>query len=231
MTDISGVPSSGQRRRFSRRARTILILGIVALIVLIVSLRGIAGFYTDYLWFDSLGFSSVWRRVLLTKFALAGIFMGFTFLLLWTNLYIAERIAPQTRPEGPEEALVSRYHETIGSRSGLIRIAVSALFALFLGVGTAGRWQDWILFRNREDFGIKDPQFNIDIGFYVFQLPFIQFLINWFFTAFISCPRHYINRPLSQWRDKSQHTWKSSNSPSKSSHFSASRRPRTNQGS
>ena len=108
MTDISGVPSSGQRRGFSRRARTLLILGIVALIVLIVSLRGIAGFYTDYLWFDSLGFSSVWRRVLLTKFALAGIFMGFTFLLLWANLYIAERIAPQNRPEGPEEALVGR---------------------------------------------------------------------------------------------------------------------------
>ena len=54
MTDISGVPSSGQRRGFSRRARTILILGIIALIILIVSLRGIAGFYTDYLWFDSL---------------------------------------------------------------------------------------------------------------------------------------------------------------------------------
>ena len=89
MTDISGVPSSGQRRGFSRRARTILILGIIALIILIVSLRGIAGFYTDYLWFDSLGFSSVWKRVLLTKVALAGIFMAFTFLLLWTNLYIA----------------------------------------------------------------------------------------------------------------------------------------------
>ena len=176
----------------------ILALSIVALIILIVSLRGIAGFYTDYLWFDSLGFSSVWKRVLLTKMALAGIFMLFTFLLLWGNLYIADRIAPQRRPEGPEEAFVSRYHEAIGSRSGLIRIAVSALFALFLGIGTGGQWQDWILFRNRQDFGIKDPQFNIDIGFYVFQLPFIQFLINWLFTAFIvvlfiTSIGHYLN--------------------------------------
>ena len=176
----------------------ILALSIVALIILIVSLRGIAGFYTDYLWFDSLGFSSVWKRVLLTKMALAGIFMLFTFLLLWGNLYIADRIAPQSRPEGPEEAFVSRYHEAIGSRSGLIRIAVSALFALFLGIGTGGQWQDWILFRNRQDFGIKDPQFNIDIGFYVFQLPFIQFLINWLFTAFIvvlfiTSIGHYLN--------------------------------------
>ncbi len=198
MSDISGVPSSGTRRRFSRRARMFLIFGVIAFIVLIVSLRGIAGFYTDYLWFDSLGFSSVWKRVLLTKMALAGIFMAFTFLLLWVNLYTAERIAPQNRPEGPEEALVSRYHAAVGSRAGLIRIAVSALFALFLGIGTAGRWQDWILFRNRVDFGIKDPQFNIDIGFYVFQLPFIQFLINWLFTTFIvvlvlTSIAHYLN--------------------------------------
>ena len=198
MTDISGVPSPRPRSRFSRRARTILVLSIVALIVLIVSLRGIAGFYTDYLWFDSLGFSSVWKRVVLTKVSLALFFMLLTFILLWVNLFVADRIAPKSRPEGPEEALVSRYHAVIGSRAGLIRIGISALFALFLGIGTGGRWQDWILFRNRQDFGVKDPQFNTDIGFYVFQLPFIQFIINWFFTTFIvvlviTSIAHYLN--------------------------------------
>ena len=198
MTDISGVPSPRPRRRFSRRSRVILVLSVVALIVLIVSLRGIAAFYTDYLWFDSLGFSSVWKGVVLTKVGLSGVFMLFTFILLWVNLFVADRIAPQNRPEGPEEAFVSRYHAAIGSRVGLIRIAVAALFALFLGVGTGGRWQDWILFRNRQDFGIKDPQFNIDIGFYVFQLPFIQFIINWLFTTFIvvlviTSIAHYLN--------------------------------------
>ena len=198
MTDISGVPSPRPRSRVSGRARIILALSVVALIVIIVSLRGIAGFYTDYLWFDSLGFSSVWKGVVLTKVGLSLFFMLLTFILLWVNLFVADRIAPKSRPEGPEEALVSRYHELIGSRAGLIRIAISALFALFLGIGTGGRWQDWILFRNRQDFGVKDPQFDIDIGFYVFQLPFIQFLINWFFSAFIvvlviTSIAHYLN--------------------------------------
>ena len=198
MTEISGVPSSGPRRRFSRRSRTILILSIVAFIILIVSLRGIAAFYTDYLWFDSLGFSSVWKRVVLTKLGLSGFFMLFTFILMWVNLFVADRIAPRNRPEGPEEAFVSRYHAAIGSRAGLIRVMIAALFALFLGIGTGGRWQDWILFRNRQDFGVKDPQFNIDIGFYIFQLPFIQFIINWLFTTFIvvlliTSIAHYLN--------------------------------------
>ena len=157
-----------------------------------------AAFYTDYLWFDSLGFSSVWKRVVLTKLGLSGCFMLFTFILMWVNLFVADRIAPRNRPEGPEEAFVSRYHAAIGSRAGLIRVMIAALFALFLGVGTGVRWQDWILFRNRQDFGVKDPQFNIDIGFYVFQLPFIQFIINWLFTTFIvvlliTSIAHYLN--------------------------------------
>ena len=199
MSDISGVPSRPTpTRRVSRKLRFIVALSVAALIVLIVSLRGIAGFYTDYLWFGSLGFTSVWRGVLFAKVGLALVFIAFTFLLFWVNLFVADRIAPRSRPKGPEEDFVSRYHDTIGPRAGLFRIAVAGLFSLFLGVGTASRWQDWILFRNSQDFGVKDPQFNLDIGFYVFQLPFIKFLINWMFTAFIvvliiTAAAHYLN--------------------------------------
>jgi len=198
MADISGVPTPRRLRRSSRRLRFILALSVAAIIVLLVSLRGLASFYTNYLWFDSLGFTAVWRGVLFAKIGLALFFIAFTFLLFWINLFVADRIAPRTRPQGPEEDFVSRYHDTIGPRAGLFRIAVAGLFSLFLGVGTSSRWQDWILFRNSQDFGVKDPQFNMDIGFYVFELPFIQFLINWMFTAFIvvliiTAAAHYLN--------------------------------------
>ena len=46
-----------------------LIVAAVVLLFLVTSLRGIAGFYTDYLWFDELGFTSVWRGVLGAKVA------------------------------------------------------------------------------------------------------------------------------------------------------------------
>lgn len=173
-------------------------LVVTALIILLLSVRGIAGFYTDYLWFDSLGYSSVWSGVLLAQVGLALVFILAMSLLVWVNLFIADRIAPSFRPPGPEEEFVRRYHESVGSRSGLMRLGVAALFGLFWGAGAGSRWQDWILFRNSVDFGIEDAQFGIDLGFYVFELPFIRFVINWLFTAFvvvliITAAAHYLN--------------------------------------
>ena len=102
----------------SRRARILIAVAIVVVIVGLLSLRSIAVFYTDYLWFDSLGFTEVWRGVLLAKVLLALVFMAFMFLLTWVNLLIADRLAPQFRPPGPEEDFVRRYHDAIGGRTG-----------------------------------------------------------------------------------------------------------------
>src|SRR3546814_6954102 len=96
-----------------------------------MSLRGIAGFYTDYLWFDSLDRASVWRGVLGAKIALAVIFTGTFFLIMWANLVIADRLAPPFRPTGPEAELIERYHAVIGGRNGCGRAGVTALQALF----------------------------------------------------------------------------------------------------
>ena len=131
------------RRRKTRpnRGRIVLIVLAVALVLFITSLRGLAGFYTDYLWFDSLGMSGVFKHVLGAKVALALIFTGIFFLLCWLNLWIADRIAPRFRPAGPEEEFVERYQELIGRRTGLVRIVVSLLFGLIAGVGTSSQWQ------------------------------------------------------------------------------------------
>ena len=98
------------RRLPSGRGRVVLIVALVALFVLATSMRGIAGFYTDYLWFDSLGLAGIWRGVLGAKTALALIFIGIFFVLMWANLFIADRIAPDVpagvRPRGrPGRAL------------------------------------------------------------------------------------------------------------------------------
>ena len=59
---------------------------------------------------------------------------------------------------------------------------VAFVVALFVGVGAGGQWNDWIPFRNRVDFGVAEPQFGRDVGFYVFQLPFLSFLVDWLFA-------------------------------------------------
>ena len=185
MRTVSSNPSGGRPRFGTRRVRFIALLVAGGLLILLLSLRGIARFYTDYLWFDSLGRTDVWGRVLLAKVALFFIFAIAFFVLIWINLLIVDRLAPKVRPPGPEEEMLGRYHAMVSSRARLVRLGVSVLFSLLAASGVSNQWEEWLLFVNRKDFGIADPLFNTDIGFFVFRLPFLSFLVSWAFAAFM----------------------------------------------
>src|SRR5688572_12596031 len=162
------MPADLPRRRrpnVGQRGRITLVVLAVALFILLTSLRGIAGFYTDLLWFDSLGFRGVFTGVLGAKVTLALIFSAAFFVLLLVDLFIADRLAPRFRPAGPEEEVIERYHELIGNRAGLVRAGIALVFGLIAGVGQSGHWHDWLLFRNAQDFGVSDEQFGRDVGF------------------------------------------------------------------
>ena len=191
-------PRPPSRPRFTRRSKIIAGLILVVLLAAILSLRGMARMWTDYLWFDSLGHGDVWSEILVYKIVLSVIFIVLFFLLLYSNLVIADRLAPGTRPPGPEEELIRHYHDAVGQRRRLVSVVVAGLFALIVGGSTGGEWQKAMLFFNSVEFGMDDPQFGKDIGFYVFSLPLIQFLISWIFRAFIivsviTAIAHYVN--------------------------------------
>ncbi len=187
-------------RSSSRRLRMRVLAAVVVagLLVLGLSLRGMAGFYTDFLWFDSLDRTDVWRQVFGAKVALTLICFAVFLGIAWLNLWIADRCAPPSRPPGPEEELLGAYNRITEGRTGLIRVLISGIFAVFTASGVSNNWEEWLLFVNRRDFGIKDPQFNTDIGFYVFELPFLSFVVGWAFAAFIVifvlvAITHYLN--------------------------------------
>src|SRR6266540_3428108 len=169
------VPTAPRRRR-GFRVRGWIIAGVILLVILLFSLRGLAGFYTDFLWFDPVGQGSTWRELLSAKVVPALVFTLVFFVIMLTSLLIADRLAPKYRSMGPEDELVERYQQFVSSYQGRIRVGVSLFFALIAGVGVASQWQEWVLFTHRVDFGVKDAQFNKDIGFYVFQLPFLRFI-------------------------------------------------------
>ncbi len=123
---------------------------------------------------------------------------AFFFGLLLANLTIADRIAPRFRPVGPEDEIVQKYREVVGPHAGKVRLAVALVFALFAGIGTRSQWNNWLLFSHGVKFQQTDPQFHRDIGFYVFQLPFIKFIFDWLFVAIIitlvvTLVFHYLN--------------------------------------
>ena len=190
------VPTEVPRRRF--RLRGWLIALVVVLVVLLFSLRGLAGFYTDFLWFDSLGQGSTWSSLLAAKVAPALVFTVVFFAIMYVNLVIADRLAPKYRSTGPEDELIARYQQATGRYTGRIRIGVSLFFALIAGIGVSSQWKQWVLFTNATDFGVKDPQFHMDVGFYVFKLPFLQFITEWLFAGLVivlivTAVEHYLN--------------------------------------
>jgi uncharacterized membrane protein (UPF0182 family) len=192
------VPSLETRRR--RPNRRLWLAGLAAVaVVLLVSLRGIAGFYTDYLWFKEVGYTEVWRGLLFAKGAPAVVFTVAFFLLILGNLIIADRLAPKFRPAGPEEEIVERYRQVIGPYAGRVRVGVAAFLALIAASGLTSQWQQWVLFRNRVPFGGPgDPQFGTDIGFFLFTLPFLRFIFEWTFAALVivllvTAVAHYLN--------------------------------------
>jgi uncharacterized membrane protein (UPF0182 family) len=189
-------PVEGRRRTFGLRGW--LIVAAVIIVILLLSLRGLARFYTDYLWFQDVGYQHTWRSLLSAKIVPALIFSVTFFVAMLVNLIVADRVAPRYRGTGPEDEIIERYRSYVQPYAGRVRVLVSLFFALIMGTGVSAQWQRWILFSNSTSFGIKDPEFHKDISFYLFRLPFLQFVAGWIFAALlviliVSAVFHYLN--------------------------------------
>ena len=176
------LPVDTPRRRISGRGVLIVLGGIFAFVLIFG--RAIARFYVDYLWHEALGRTDVFWGAIGAKTLLFVGFLVVFLLLAGINLFVADRLAPQEFPANVHP-YVERFHEVFGRRLRLVRYGIAALFALLLATPAIGRWEEWLLFRNSQSFGTSDDQFGRDVGFYVFELPFLSFLVDWTFAALI----------------------------------------------
>ncbi len=87
------------------------------------------------------------------------------------------------RPHSPEQANLERYREVITPLRRVLLIGVSVVFGIFAGISGSGKWRTFLLWDNRSSFGKADPYFHKDIGFYVFSLPWLHFLVDFAMTA------------------------------------------------
>jgi len=152
------------------RSRTRAAIAISAAIIaaLVIAFFVFAGFYSDILWFDQLGFLSV----LTTRWgAFAAMFaIGFVSmaLVVWLSIFLAFRARPVY---AKLNAQLDRYQQLIEPLRRVAMIGIPLVLGLFMGVSTATRWDTVLQFLNRTPFGEVDPQFGLDISFFVFELP------------------------------------------------------------
>ena len=170
--------SANQQFNFQgKRGPLPITIGIlVALGAFVLSL---SGFYADWLWFKSVDFTNVWSTVLFTKVGLFVVTGLITTFIISLNIYLAFRKRPFYVPLAVEADNLERYRAQIEPIRRWVFLAIVAALFYFSGTSGSTLWSTWLLFNNSTSFGIKDPQFGMDISFFAFRLPMWQSLIGW----------------------------------------------------
>jgi uncharacterized membrane protein (UPF0182 family) len=178
--------------------RTRILLGLAAILVLLL-LGGarLINFYVDWLWFGEVGYRDVFTTVLFTRivqFLVGGLLIGgLVALSLWIAYRSRPVFVPVTGPEDP----IARYRTLIIGRLRLFAIGIPLVIGVVAGFAAQGDWETVQQFVNSTPFGIADPEFGIDVGFYAFQLPFYRYVLDWLFIAIavsfgVALITHYI---------------------------------------
>ncbi|WP_241193872.1 UPF0182 family protein, partial [Streptomyces sp. ADI98-12] len=186
MPDRGGGPTGPRIRvgRPSRRSRTLLMtLGVLAVLAMLFVM--FAGFWTDWLWYRAVDFSSVFTTTLWTKIGLFFVFGLLMALAVGVNVWLAHRLRPPLSAMSLEQQSLDRYRMSIAPYKKWMLVGVTAVIGLISGASAAGQWRTWLLWINGVSFGEKDPQFGKDVSFYAFDLPWYRFLLGFGFAAVV----------------------------------------------
>ncbi|MEU8617102.1 UPF0182 family protein [Streptomyces sp. NPDC048623] len=180
-----GTGPSGPRIRVgrpSRRARTLLMtLGVLAVLAMVFVM--FSGFWTDWLWFRSVHYSSVFTTTLWTKIGLFLVFGLLMALAVGLNIWLAYRLRPPLSAMSLEQQNLDRYRMGVAPFKKWVLLAITALVGLIAGASASGQWRTWLMWVNGVSFGQRDPQFQLDVSFYAFDLPWYRFLLAFGFAA------------------------------------------------
>ncbi|NYG06169.1 hypothetical protein BJ986_000656 [Phycicoccus badiiscoriae] len=151
---------------------------IVILVVLGFLVSILASLWTEVLWFDSVGYEGVFVTELTTKILLFVVGFVLTAGVVASSLVIGYRTRPIYAPVTPQQQNLDQYREAIEPLRRAAMFAIPGLLGLLAGTGAAGQWETYLLWRNGVPFGSKDAQFHLDLSFFVFTLPWIQFVLG-----------------------------------------------------
>ncbi|MFL6288435.1 MAG: UPF0182 family protein, partial [Actinomycetes bacterium] len=179
--DVPPPPTASQTatsRRPSPRRRGALLLTIAILVVLFFAFTLFASYYTDWLWYKSVGITSVYSTQLWVRLSMFVGFFAIAFAAIVLNAFFAYRFRPIFRAISLEQQSLDRYRLALDPFRRILLIGFGAVVGFFFGVAAMSEWRTVLAWMNRTAFDQTDPQFHMDISFYVFSLPWWRFLVD-----------------------------------------------------
>ena len=167
------------------RNRNPLVITAAILVALGALVAYFSGFYIDWLWFKSVDFTTVWSTVLVTKIQLFLIVGLITSLVISLNIFLAYKRRPLYVPTSIEISGLERLRAQVEPIRQWVFLGIVLALAYFGGTSGMVFWREWMLFKNSTDFGVKDPQFGLDISFFAFRLPMWQAIIGWAISTIV----------------------------------------------
>jgi uncharacterized membrane protein (UPF0182 family) len=166
---VTSTPNRPAQNRPATRTRATLTITAIVIAVLIILFFVYAGLETQVLWFTQVGYLKVLTTQWITQFIL--FFIGFLGMAI--PVYISIEVAFRFRPVYAKlNSQLDRYQQVVEPLRRLAVYGIPVILGIFGGVSAASRWQTTLEYLNRTSFHKTDPQFHLDISFYVFDLPF-----------------------------------------------------------
>lgn len=164
------------------KGRSPLAVTVIIVAVLIAAFVAFTQVYTEILWFSQVGYLKVFVTQNIARvaiFAIAALTMAF---LLWISLRLAYKHRPITAAAAADDNL-RRYQQALEPVRRVGMIVVPILFGLFTASTVASQWETVLLFFHQVPFGVQDPQFGIDVSFWVFTLPFLRLVVGFLISV------------------------------------------------
>ncbi|MGV0791569.1 UPF0182 family protein [Mycolicibacterium sp. XJ1819] len=175
-------PAAARMPTLTRRSRILIAAAVVVVVLLLIGPRLIDA-YVDWLWFGELGYRSVFTTVLLTRLVVFAVAAVVIAAIVYAGLALAYRTRPVFVPTSGPNDPVARYRTAVMTRLRLVGIGIPVFIGVLAGLVAQTYWNRVQLFLHGGSFGVDDPEFGKDLGFYAFDLPFYRLVLSYLFVA------------------------------------------------
>ncbi len=158
------------------------ILWVLLPLLLFIFFNRIVGFYTDWIWYDSVGQSQVFMTRLWASFALFLVGAVVVWLFMAVNVWLARRLEPRGLYRTPLEAFAAG----MGVSVSTIVLVGAGIFALFMGLTASNAWEIVLVYLNQRPYGLADPLFQRDVSFFLFTLPVWEAARTWLMVVLVA---------------------------------------------